>query len=109
MRTSHVPCEEPSLGLTSGGCYVQWSLAELIPLSLQLHTQVTLANLDRRHMGEWAKSCARRSACFCSQSGVSASILLFSSYICNHATEVGGPLGFVRLGLTAVSKTTGNL
>jgi hypothetical protein len=45
--------------------------AEFISWSLQPQGQVKLANLGWRHKsGECAKPCARRSECFCSQSGV---------------------------------------
>jgi len=43
-----------------------FSKAGLIPQRLQLQAQVTLASLDWYHkLGECAKSCARRSVCFC--------------------------------------------
>jgi hypothetical protein len=51
------------------------SIAVLIPQSLQLQTQVTLASLGWCcQSGQCAKSCARRSVCFCSQSGGGAGI-----------------------------------
>jgi hypothetical protein len=39
---------------------------------------------------ECAKPCARRSVCFCSQSGGGASVVCLRSS-CNHVTEIGGP------------------
>jgi hypothetical protein len=53
-------------------------IAGLIPLSLQLQAQVRVGSLGWCHKsGECAKSCARRSVCFCSQSsaGISTGLL----------------------------------
>jgi len=50
-----------------------------IRLSLQLQAQVTLARLRWRHkQGECAKSCSRRSVCFCRQSSGGVSIRLLT-------------------------------
>jgi len=50
-------------------------MAGLISQSLLPKTQATSANLAWCHKsGECAKSCARRSVCFCTQSGGGASI-----------------------------------
>jgi len=54
-------------------------VAELIPRVLQLQLQVTLVSRDWCHnSGQCAKSCARRSVCFCSQSGGGATIGLLT-------------------------------
>jgi hypothetical protein len=54
-------------------------ISGLIPQSLQLQAQATLASLSWCHKsGQCAKSCARRSVCFCSQSGGGASIGLLT-------------------------------
>ena len=54
-------------------------IAGVIPESIRLHAQLTLASLGRCHKsGECAKSCARRSVCLCSQSGGGASIGLLT-------------------------------
>jgi len=54
-------------------------IARVIPQSLQLQTQLTLASRSWcLKVGGWVKSCARRSVCFCSQSGRSASIGLLT-------------------------------
>jgi hypothetical protein len=51
----------------------------LIPKSLQHHAQAMLVSLGCCHKsGECAKSCARRSVCFCGQSGGGASIGLLT-------------------------------
>jgi hypothetical protein len=58
---------------------MELSIPGLIPQSLQLQAQVTLASLGRCHKsGRCAKSCARRSLCFCSQSGGGAGIGLLT-------------------------------
>jgi hypothetical protein len=45
------------------------AISELIPQSIQLRAEVMLASLGWCHkLGECAKSCARRSVCFCHQS-----------------------------------------
>jgi hypothetical protein len=62
--------------------------AILIPQSLQLRAQVTLARQGWCHVwGECAKSGAQRSVCFFSKSGGGASICV--DYSSNHVTEVG--------------------
>jgi len=54
------------------------TIAGLIPQILHLQTQVTLASLSWCHKsGECTNWCARRSVCFCSQSGGGAGIGLF--------------------------------
>jgi len=54
-------------------------IAGVIPQSLQPQTQVTLASLALcPELGVCAKSCARRSVCFCSQSDGGASIGLLT-------------------------------
>jgi len=54
-------------------------MAVLIPQSLLPKTQATSASLVWCHKsGEDAKSFARRSACFCSQSGGGASVGLLT-------------------------------
>jgi len=59
------------------------TIAGLIPQSLHLQTQVTLASQSWCHKpGQCAKSCARRSVCFHSQKGRGASIHLFSMKTC---------------------------
>ena len=51
----------------------------LIPRSLQLQSQVTLASLGCcDNSGGCAKSCARRPVCFCSQSSGDVSIGLLT-------------------------------
>ena len=56
-----------------------WRILRLIPRSLQLQAHVNLASLGWRHKwGKCAKSYARRSVCFCSQSGGDASIGLIT-------------------------------
>jgi hypothetical protein len=54
-------------------------IAGLIPQSLQLQAQVTLASLGSYHKSvEYTKSCARTSVCFCNQSGDGTSIRLLA-------------------------------
>jgi hypothetical protein len=54
-------------------------LAGLIPQILQLQAQLTLASLGRCHKSaDCAKSCARRSVCFCNTGSGAASIGLFT-------------------------------
>jgi hypothetical protein len=54
-------------------------IAALTPQSLRLQAQLMLASLGSCHKsGECAKSCARRSVCFCSQNGGGASIGLLT-------------------------------
>jgi len=73
--------EQQSRKLHCGGSlqYRNVSIAGLIPKGFQPQAQVKLANLDLCHKsGECAKSCARRSVCFCSQSVGGASIGLLT-------------------------------
>jgi hypothetical protein len=66
-------------------------IAGLISQSVQLKAWLTFATLVRYNKSAvCAKSCARRSVCFCGQSGGGASIVCLRSG-CNHVTEVGGP------------------
>jgi len=54
----------------------RFGVTGLISQRLQLQTQVAVASLGWCHKeGECAKLCARRSVCFCSQSGGGVSIL----------------------------------
>jgi hypothetical protein len=55
------------------------SIAGLILQSLQLQAKVKLPSVGCCHKSEaCAKSCARRSVCFCSQSGGGVSIILLT-------------------------------
>jgi hypothetical protein len=80
----------------------------LIPQSLQLQPQVTLASLGWGHRwGECAQSHARRSVCFCNQSGGGASIRLLTWQLqsCDWGRRT---VRFVRLALRVVKQNDGD-
>ena len=60
----------------------QKAIERLIPQILPLREQITSASLVWCHKStECAKSCVRRSKCFCTQSGGGASIRLITSFV----------------------------
>ena len=77
LSTLHVLAERYR-GAVVFFCILPAYIAGVIPRSLQLQALI-LASLGSFHMsGQCAKSCARRSVCFCSQSGGGASIGLLT-------------------------------
>ena len=76
---TETPKPEPQPTLEQSEQDFKRCIPGLIPQRLQLKAQVTLASLGWCHRwGECAKSHARRSVCFCIQSGGGASIRLLT-------------------------------
>jgi hypothetical protein len=66
-------------------------IAGLIPQSLQLQAQVTLASLGSCHKQGNVQSCVRIDQCVPVVRTVEVLVFLYLRNSCYHVTEVGGP------------------